>query len=90
MSGSFGARRASAASTFLMVGVTKRRNDEFVLLAIDEDEAPGVLQLALHGDEIELAERASRLSFAGEARGLGVLGEARLDERRDRTPGSCR
>ena len=70
-----------------------RRRDEteegrVVLHAIDEHEAPGVLELALYGHVVELAtERARSPRRAPAAR---EVVEPRLDEARGRTPGSCR
>ena len=53
--------RSIAARALWMVGSTKRRNDGIVLRAVDEDEAPGVLELALHGDEVELSANLGQL-----------------------------
>ena len=52
-SSSRGARGSRAPSA--IVGSTNGRNDGLLLHAIDEDEAPGVLELALHGHQVELA-----------------------------------
>src|SRR5690349_6552495 len=49
-----------------------------LLHAIDEDESTRVLQLALHGDEIELT--TDRRALGAEPPRFGVVVEARLDE----------
>ena len=63
------ASRSIAARALWMVGSTKLQERGVVVRAVDEDEAPGVLELALHGNEVELsadlgANRPRRAPYA--------------------------
>ena len=81
--------RARLARALAMVGSTNLRNERLLLHAVDEDEAPRVLELALHGDAIELApERGALVGAEAARRARSRRGAPR--RRGGRRSGSCR
>ena len=72
-------RRSRLARTLAIVGSTNLQERRVLLHAVDEDEAPRVLELALDGHQVELAPHLDALG-SREAVGAGVVVEARLHE----------